>query len=160
MAECEVPSWLSSVGWPVASFIAGSATTILIRYAASVHSDVRQCLAFLDDCTSRGERLLRRHGGGEKDVAAMADVFTLRTDIGIIANRHFGRRHPEVLNALGSYSQALDRCDPDCQDGLPIGENPAPAVASLRDQQQSFRAAMNRTPKGRFAKFVSRLLPS
>lgn len=90
----------------------------------------------------------------------MADVFTLRTDIGIIANRHFGRRHPEVLNALGAYSQALDQCDPDCQDGLLIGTDPTPAVLSLRDEQRNLRAAMNRTPKGRFARLISRMLPS
>lgn len=149
-----IQSWASHI----LSAGGGAAVTLLLGWTRGTFYDVTECLKKIDQSSSDAERQLHLHARGQCDIAGLTVILTARTDIGIIAQRQFGRRVPRVLTQLELFSEALDSCDPEASNGVPLGGDAEAAVATLRTCQQALRTSINKTVPGRVAKLATRFL--
>ncbi|WP_295226961.1 hypothetical protein [uncultured Brevundimonas sp.] len=118
--------------------------------------DVNSALSDIDEAATLAERQLRLHHRGEKDPTGLVGVFTARSNLGLLIDRHFGRRYQNVVSGLATFSTALDKCDPESTDGVAYGCDAEAAIQEVRVAQRILRRAIRATFKGKIARMVGR----
>ncbi|RZJ19088.1 MAG: hypothetical protein EON91_02525 [Brevundimonas sp.] len=156
MAVADGGSPLLEVGGHVLTYLAAVGTGFLGGRLKDMVADVNSAFDQVDEATSAGEHVLRMHAGSHHSPEAIANVFTLRSHLGVLLDRQFGKRERAIISALTLFSDSLDQCDPSSSGALQLGQDATGAVTAVRDAQQGLRAAIAKTRKAKFAAFVGK----
>lgn len=141
---------------PFLAYIGAVGTTWLGGRLKDLVSNVGELTGKIDEATSKAETILflRRKGRVEED--AVAALFTLESEIGLLVTGLFGRRTIEINRALELFNSAIDVCDAGASNGCQPGSDTGDAVRCVREAQKNLRSRVLRSRQGWLAKIVGR----